>query len=535
MGTANKMSIETYTVRHAVFDFFRSVGIKRLFGNPGSTELTMLRDFPADFEYVLGLQECVVMGMADGHAQITQNASVVNLHSAAGLGHALGNLFTAYKNRTPLVVTAGQQARSLLPFEPYLGATEAANFPKPYVKWSIEPARAEDVPLAIAKAYHICMTEPRGPVFVSVPSDDWDVPAQRLVPRAVSYQFRGDPGMIARLSDRLNKAARPAFVVGEGIDRANAWHDVVALAEIHNANVYVAPMSGRCSFPENHPLWMGFLPAMRERVVELLAPHDVILVIGAPVFTYHVPGDGPFVAEGSEILQLTDDPTHAAGAVGGTAVLSSIRQAVLDLLAAARPDTRREPLVRTSLPRVETPRNDERMPVSWVLQTITDLRPVDSVIVEEAPSARPLIHKYLPITRPGGFYTMSSGGLGFGLPAAVGVSLADPEQRVIGLIGDGSAMYAVQALWSMAQLKLPVAILILRNRKYGALDEFARIFGFPAGEQVVGTQLPDIDFVSLATAQGVRATSAGTPARLKEALKDAFSSETPVLVEIEVE
>ncbi len=161
-----------HPVREVVFDLFRSFGMTTIFGNPGSTELPMFRDFPADFRYVLGLQEMVAIGMADGYAQSTRNAGLVNLHSATGVGHALGSIFTAYKNQTPLVVTAGQQARSILPFEPFLFAERAPEFPRPYVKWSCEPARAEDVPAAIARAYYTAMQPPRGPTFVSIPVDD---------------------------------------------------------------------------------------------------------------------------------------------------------------------------------------------------------------------------------------------------------------------------------------------------------------------------------------------------------------------------
>src|SRR5215813_10110149 len=167
---------EELTVRGAVLDLMRRCNLKTIFGNPGSTELPMFRNFPTDFRYVLGLHEGVVVGMADGFAQATRNAALVNLHSAVGVGHAAGNLFTAYKNQTPLVITAGQQARSILPYEPFLFASEAAQFPKPYVKWSCEPARAEDVPAAIARAYYVAMEAPRGPTFVSVPVDDWDRP-----------------------------------------------------------------------------------------------------------------------------------------------------------------------------------------------------------------------------------------------------------------------------------------------------------------------------------------------------------------------
>src|ERR1051325_1286096 len=161
------------TCRDAVVGLLRELGMTTIFGNPGSTELPLFKNFPDDFRYVLGLQESVVVGMADGFAQATGNAAVVNLHSAAGVGHAMGNIFTAYRNRTPLVITAGQQARSILPYEPFLFATQAAQFPRPYVKWSCEPARAEDVPAALARAYYVAMQAPRGPTFVSIPIDDW--------------------------------------------------------------------------------------------------------------------------------------------------------------------------------------------------------------------------------------------------------------------------------------------------------------------------------------------------------------------------
>ena len=166
------------TVRAAVLDLLRAFGMTSIFGNPGSTELPLFRSFPKDFRYVLGLQEAVVVGMADGYAQATHNAAFVNLHSAAGVGHAMGNIFTAYRNRTPLVITAGQQARSILPYDPFLFSAQATELAKPYVKWSCEPARAEDVPLAIARAYYIAMQPPRGPVLVSIPADDWAKPCE---------------------------------------------------------------------------------------------------------------------------------------------------------------------------------------------------------------------------------------------------------------------------------------------------------------------------------------------------------------------
>src|SRR5271163_5154397 len=195
--------MSSHTVQEVVFDLFRSFGMTTIFGNPGSTELPMFRDFPEDFRYVLGLQEIVAVGMADGYAQATRNAGLVNLHSATGVGHALGAVFTAYKNQTPLVITAGQQARSILPFEPFLYSEQAAQLPKPYVKWSSEPARAADVPAAIARAYYAAMQPPRGPAFVSIPVDDWDRPCAPLGARKVSSRVAGDPALLERAAAAL--------------------------------------------------------------------------------------------------------------------------------------------------------------------------------------------------------------------------------------------------------------------------------------------------------------------------------------------
>ena len=200
------------TVREATLGFLRSVGMTTIFGNPGSTELPLFLNFPGDFRYVLGLQESVVVGMADGYAQATHNASFVNLHSAAGVGHAMGNIFTAHKNRTPMVSTAGQQARSILPFDAFLFSAQASELPKPYVKWSVEPARAQDVPLAIARAYYLAMQPPRGPVLVSIPADDWAVLTQPLAARQVSTQLRPEPALLAQFGETLDASARASSV-----------------------------------------------------------------------------------------------------------------------------------------------------------------------------------------------------------------------------------------------------------------------------------------------------------------------------------
>jgi benzoylformate decarboxylase len=519
-STASQVS-----VREAVFQLFRGYQLTTIFGNPGSTELPMFRDFPADFRYVLGLQESVVVGMADGYAQATRNAALVSLHSATGVGHALGNIFTAYKNQTPLVIIAGQQARSILPFEPFLYAQQAAEFPKPYVKWSCEPARAEDVPAAIARAYYTAMQSPRGPTFVSIPVDDWDHQCTPVEPRQVSRVVCGDPTMLAEAAVALSRAHRPVIVVGAAVARDDAWAETIALAERHQAPVWASPMSSRNSFPENHALFAGFLAADRARIVAALAGADFILVLGAPAFTYHVEGFGPHIPEGASLVQLIDDPAMAAWTPSGVSIVTHLKLGVRALLDGPPPPLRRAPVPLAPKARLA----GDRLTDSYVLQQIAALRPANSVIVEEAPSSRGPMHDYLPIIARDGFYTCASGGLGFGLPAAVGVALARSDQKIIAIVGDGSSMYSIQGLWSAGQLELPITFVIMNNGRYQALHEFSHRFDLP---WLPGTLLPQLDFCELAAGHGVRAMRVTRAQDLNSALQTAFQSSKPMLIEV---
>jgi benzoylformate decarboxylase len=517
------------TVRDAVFELMRAFSGDTLFGNPGSTELPMYRDFPQEFRYVLGLQEAVVVGMADGYAQATGKIAFVNLHSAAGVGNAMGNIYTAHKNRSPLVIIAGQQSRSILPFDPYLASEQAAELPKPHIKWSVEPARAEDVPLAVATACYRALQHPPGPVLVSIPADDWDRPAELVQRREVSFASRPDPVTLSRVATDLEQSERPAFVIGADVDRDGAWEEVKLLAERHRAAVFVAPMSGRCSFPEDHPQFMGFLPAVRSQIVQKLQGFDFVLAIGAPVFTYHVEGDGPHLTPGTVLCQITEDAVVASRCPIGTSLVASVRLAARDLLDVC--GVRERPLPE---PRPRPARAEPSAPLSaaFVLQTLAELRSRDDIVVEEAPTARIVMHQHLPMLHPGSFFTMASGGLGYGMPAATGIALAHQDRRVIGVIGDGSSMYSIQTLWTAAQMNVDVTYVILNNGVYGALKRFGGVLGFPANAMLPGTDLPGLDFVALARGHGCNAKRVSTPEELEPALREALSTKGPSLIEV---
>lgn len=524
------MTTHKLTVREATLDVLRSFGVDRVFGNPGSTELAFLHDWPADIDYILGLQEASVVGMADGYAQATGRPAFVNLHSAAGLGHALGNVFTAFRNKTPMVVTAGQQARSILPLRPYLFAEEAAQFPKPYVKWSVEPARAEDVPAAIAKAFQISMQHPRGPTFVSVPSDDWARPACPQAVRSIAGDFAPDGAAIERLAAAIGQAERPVFVVGPDVDRNGGVSQMVAIAERAKAAVWASPMSSRSSFPERHALFAGFLHAAPGALTEALRGADLIVAIGAPVFTFHVEGYCDLFTNGTEIWQITEDPIDAATSPVGDCIIGTFPKALEALLAALPLENpRQQPPARQTpaAPIAATP-----IPPPYALSRLSKLLPEDAIVVEEAPSHRPAIQAHFPMRGADSFYTMSSGGLGYSLPASVGIALARPGRRILCLIGDGSAMYSIQSIWTAVQHRLPITFVIMNNSGYGAMRFFSRIM---QAERPPGIDLPGLDFVSLARGFGCPARRVTEPQHIDQALTEAFKHSGPSLVDIAVD
>ncbi|MBR0756713.1 benzoylformate decarboxylase [Bradyrhizobium jicamae] len=524
-ATKNK----TVTVKDATFGLLRAFGIKKVFGNPGSTELPFLSDWPDDIEYVLGLQEASVVGMADGYAQATGNAGFVNLHSGAGVGNALGNIYTADRNQTPLVITAGQQARSILPLQAFLYAERASEFPRPYVKYSVEPARSEDVPAAIARAYYVAMQPPCGPTFVSIPIDDWTHPTQPVEARQVSRELGPDPAAMKALVKALADSKRPALVVGPGVDRARAVDLMVEVAEKAKAAVWVSPFSARCSFPERHPQFAGFLHASPGQLSEALRDHDLVVVIGAPVFTFHVEGHAAIFDGGTTIFQITDDPTAAAVTPSGQSIVATMKPA-LTMLLEMLPETKRATPAGRTLP--PAPTAADPLPVEYVLHALSSAMGPDDVLVEEAPSHRPAMQKVMPMRGQDSFYTMSSGGLGYSLPAAVGMALGRGKGRTVCLIGDGSAMYSIQALWTAVQRKLPVTVVVLNNSGYGAMRSFSQVMQV---RNVPGLELPGIDFVKLAEGMGCDGVRVSKSSELVSAYQRGLSHNGASLIEVMVD
>ncbi|HLM85560.1 MAG TPA: benzoylformate decarboxylase [Solirubrobacteraceae bacterium] len=536
------------SVREVTFDLLRAHGMTRIFGNPGSTELPMLRDFPEDFSYVLGLQELVVVGMADGFAQASGRPTHVNLHTTPGVGNAVGGIANAQANRAPLLITAGQQVRAHIAMEANLTNREAVLGPRPYVKWSHEPARAQDVPHAIARAINHTMLPPRGPAFVSIPMDDWgaevDEDASRqLLARTLAGAAQPDRQALEQLAASLRDARAPALVAGPDIDASGGWDAAVALAEQQRLPVWAtpAPGGGRIGFPEDHANFQGVLPPAIGPVGEALAGYDLVLVAGSSVFPYYPYIPGALLAAGTTLVQITCDPAEAARAPMGSAIVGDVAGALTELVRLLAPSTREQPPAR-ALPGALSPASSadgegepaqaDPLSGSAAMAALADAWPEDGIAVVETPSSTIALRNRLRLSRPGSYYFSASGGLGFGIAAAVGVQLAQPGRPVVCVLGEGSAQYGITALWSAATYKVPVTFLVLRNDEYMILKWFAQL---EQADGAPGLDLPGLDVAAVAQAYGVPSREVSGREQLTEALRtDIAAQDGPRLVQVPV-
>jgi benzoylformate decarboxylase len=530
------------TVRDAAFELFRERGMTTIFGNPGSTELPMLADFPSDFRYILGLQEAVVIGMADGYAQASGRIAHANLHTAPGVGNAMGAIFNAQANKAPLLITAGQQVRPHITMQANLTNHRATEIPQPYVKWSFEPPRAEDVPAALARATYLASLPPQGPAFVSLPMDDWradvdEAAARAAITRRVGGRAGADPESVRALAERLRGAQRPVMIAGPGIDAAGAWDQAVALAEQQALPVWAtpAPGGGRIGFPENHAQFVGILPPALGPAGHALEPYDLVLVVGSSVFPYYPYLPGPALSDGTSLVAITNDPDEAARAPMGDAIVADVAltlDALLAELGGAAVPGRVPPAVREPVPAIADGEPGAPMDAGDVHGTLAALLPEDAIIVLESPSSTIALRNRLRISRPGSYYFGSAGGLGFGLAAALGVQLAQPSRPVVCVLGEGSAQYAITGFWTAKAYNIPVTFLVLRNSEYSILKWFSTL------EQVEGApglDLPALDVAATATSYGVPSVSVTGREELHAALAEALAvQDGPRLVEVGV-
>lgn len=520
------------TVWDVTYDLLRSLGLTTVFGNPGSTEQTFLKNFPDDFSYVLGLQEASVLAMADGFAQSTGKPALVNLHTAAGTGNAMGSLIAAYKSNTPMIVTAGQQTREMVLCEPYLTNTSETLLPLPWVKWAYQPARAEDIPAAFMRAYTIAVQPPAGPVYLSIPLDDWEKPALGpAVIRTASQRCAPQADRLSAFAERINRAQRPVLVFGPEVDRAGAWDAAVAFAEKVHAPAYSGPLPDRLSFPETHPLYQGILPMTIAEVAEVLRGHDLAVVIGAQVFRYYPYVAGDYLPQGTDLLHITSDPWLAGAAPVGDSLLGDPLLALQQLTALI--DAASDRPTPTPLDRgtgtVEAA--DAPLTPAQVYSALSTVKGPEAALVNESTSTLAEQERWLPTARPSSFFATGSGGIGWGVPGAVGVALGDRaagrKRAVVATIGDGSFQYSIQAIWTAAQHKLPIVFVVMRNGEYSVLKSFALLEKTPG---VPGLDLPGLDIQSLATGFGCRAVTVGDTEQLVKEFETALGAEGPTVI-----
>lgn len=540
------------TPRAALIEVLRTEGVDRIFGNPGTTELPLMDELVdvTDIEYVLALQEASAVAMADGYARASGRPAFVNLHVAAGLANGLANVLNARRSHTPLVVTAGQQDRRHLVQDPMLSGDLAA-MAAPICKTSVEVARAEDLALTLRRAFLAAQTPPTGPVFVSIPMDlleepvEVDVPPRSIVHRDVVA------GGIEEAADVLAGAERPAIVAGDGIAREGAVAEAVALAEALGAAVYHQPLYDAIDFPATHPLYASMLPPANAAIRGILSAHDVVLLVGTVAFTpYPYTPVGAVPAE-VELLQIDPDPAEigrnyavAVGMVGGvkatmaalTHHLSGRVVAAADRLAAAR--ARRDPESRDFDAVAEARYGPAPIDPMAAAHGLIKGLPDGGIVVDEAVTTGIYIRNFLAASEPGRYHFTVGGGLGWALGAAIGVKMAQPEAAVMSVIGDGSTMYALQGLWTAARYEVPCVFAVVNNREYRILKQgLDGLSGLSAKKkEYVGMDLypPDIDFVGLGRALGVSAKRVGRADEVCDAVRDAFASGEPTLIEIPI-
>ncbi|RCW40999.1 benzoylformate decarboxylase [Halopolyspora algeriensis] len=516
-------------VRDVAHEVMRRHGITTIFGNPGSNELPFLTGMPESFRYVLGLHEGAVVGMADGYAQVTGQPVMVNLHAASGSGNAMGALTNAVYSRTPLVVTAGQQVRPAIGPESMLANVEATQLAKPLVGWAGEPSCAGDVPRSLTQAIVEAKLR-RRPTYLSVPYDDWDVEAdpnaQAVLARSVERAAHPGPSQIARLVGEVRSAKRPALVLGGDIDTDGLFDEATALAERLGAPTWAAPSLFRLPFPNRHPLFRGVLPAGIAPLADALAGHDLVLVLGAPVFRYHEYLPGEYLREGTRLLQITDDAEAAARAPFGEALVTEPGAVIGELLKALA-DSPTETSTYT-VPAAPAEGTGTALHPEQVFAALRDTQPAETGYVVESTSTNGSWWRQMDLRRGGSYFFPASGGLGFGIPAAVGVALGRPDRPVVGVIGDGSANYGISGLWTAAQLGLPVTYVLLRNGSYGALEWFADLLDAP---DAPGTTIPGLDFTRIAEGYGVSATHVRDLEQLRAVLAEPPTG--PRLVQVD--
>ena len=540
--------------KHIILDLLHSEGVEFIFGNPGTTELPLMDAMVVEdrLRYILGLNEVVVMGMADGYAQATGRLAVCNLHAAPGLGNAMGMLYNAAKAGAPILVTAGQQDMSIRLTEPLLW-DDLATLARPLCKWSFEVASLAELPRAIRRAAKVALTAPTGPVFLSIPGDiltaiapdDLDLGS----PTRIGSRLRGDAGSLKLAADLIAGSTAPIIFAGDAVAKSGAHAELAAFAEAVGAPVYLEAMANTAAFPSNHRLYAGTIPRMTPALRSALQRHDLVISIGADLMTQSQATGIEALAPGTKLIHLDDEPWQIGKNFAATAAIQGDPKATLPELTAliAGCGAHRTPQIAAELAekqaillaRAESMAGEMPLQPMPVLKLIGEMLPDNAIIIEELlSSGMNTVRQLVPAVAPDSWFGMRGGGIGVAIPQAIGAQLAHPGRPVVVLSGDGSAMYSAAGLWTLAHYRLPVVTIIFNNRSYRILKQRTRAIGghSAASDTYIEMDIehPAIDFMALATAHGVAGVRVETLAAVRAAFTAALASDTPTLIEIVV-
>jgi benzoylformate decarboxylase len=545
------------TGRDALLEVLRTEGVRHIFGNPGSTELPLMDALATadDLHYVLALQEATAVGMADGYAQATGRPAFLNLHTSAGLGNAIGNLTNAQANLTPLVVTAGQQDERHLVADPLL-AGDLVGLARPVSKWAHEVRNVTELGTIVRRAFHDATAPPPGPVFVSLRMSTLDEEGEAPVPTVSVIDRRSVAASLDELATLLTEPAvgRLAVVVGDEVSASGAIPEVTALAEALGAPVFASPLHSTGVFPAGHPLWSGMLAPAAAAIRATLAPFERVFLIGGRAFMVYPYSDGSPLPDGIDLVQLSPDPAMLGrtypvtlGVTGDPALTMAAllpvvqakadAEAAADAIAAGR---RRRQEEIAHLDDVARQRyGPAPMDPMAAGHALVRSMPEGTAVIDEAITTGVYVRGFHHWTEPGRYFFCKGGGLGWGMPAALGVSLAhNGEVPVLCVVGDGSAMYSPQALWTAAHEDLPIVFAVVNNRQYlilktnlramkGATVETGRYVAMDIVE-------PAVDYVGLAGSLGVASTRVEDAGDVGDAVRAALASGHPHLLELPI-
>jgi benzoylformate decarboxylase len=541
------------TGRAAFLQLLLDEGVTHLFGNPGTTELAIMEavpDFP-QLKFVLGLQEAVVMAMADGFCRASGRLAAANVHVMPGLGNAMGALYNAKFSGSPVILTAGQQEQGHGLLEPML-YEPLVPVAQPLVKWAIEVTRATDLPRIIHRAAKVALTPPTGPVFLSLPGDVLDEALELDMGRPVRIDsaVRPTDPVLEDLVKRLLAAKNPAILAGQEIASHDAFAEAAEVAELLGAAVFGASIPYSAQFPSEHPAFMGTLTRLQKQVRATLEPHDLLFCIGADLLRMSVYSPVEPLPENLPVVHLSER-AHELGKNYRTdvAIQANVKEtlkALLPLLRAKADRAAGEARLNQIKPKNWTAQRDkaridamlaaETKPIDpqYLMLRFTETLPGDAVVVDEALVSSNSLPKFLAIKDRRSYYGLASGGLGFAVPGAVGISLALPGRPIAVMVGDGSAMYSVQGLWTAAHHQLPITYVVANNRGYRIIKE--RLVSFRKTDKFTGMDIrePDIDFLAVAKSFGLPARRVTDPQDIAPALREGFASGKPNLIDLRV-